>query len=195
MVARGEVLRRLHDFRPYAASFIGVENYRTLTHDKCFWNALHFTVYVYHRGNNGGFAIAFPLALYVATPRPFIAGYRMAFFLSVVVGFASAYHRANPAPSIKNSCHYRYLCQPVQQDDGTLSSVSGQCIFCGHGRYCDRVWRCGVVTLSARATVAASVGWEGNLYRPALPERDHRGDPFPYKTFTLRQSLLRFAIY
>jgi len=70
--------------------FIGFDNYLAILHDVRFWNALRFTFYYTFVVTIAIFAVAFPLALYVEHPRRWNNVYRTAFFMPVVVGFASA---------------------------------------------------------------------------------------------------------
>jgi len=70
--------------------FIGLDNYIAITKDVRFWNALKFTLYYTVIVTIAIFAVAFPLALFVEKPRPMTGVYRTAFFMPVVVGFASA---------------------------------------------------------------------------------------------------------
>lgn len=70
--------------------FIGFDNYVAILHDVRFWNALRFTFYYTFIVTIAIFAAAFPLALYVERPRRSSGFYRTAFFMPVVVGFASA---------------------------------------------------------------------------------------------------------
>ena len=70
--------------------FIGFDNYIAILHDVRFWNALRFTFYYTFIVTIAIFAVAFPLALYVEHPRRWNNVYRTAFFMPVVVGFASA---------------------------------------------------------------------------------------------------------
>ena len=70
--------------------FIGLDNYVAMTKDVRFWNALKFTGYYTVVVTIAIFAVAFPLALFVEKPRPMVSVYRTAFFMPVVVGFASA---------------------------------------------------------------------------------------------------------
>lgn len=70
--------------------FIGLANYLAIGRDLRFWNALKFTAYYTVIVTVAIFAVAFPLALFVERPRPLVGLYRTAFFLPVVVGFASA---------------------------------------------------------------------------------------------------------
>ncbi|WP_018183359.1 carbohydrate ABC transporter permease [Kaistia granuli] len=70
--------------------FIGLDNYVAITKDVRFWNALKFTLYYTVIVTIAIFAVAFPLALFVEKPRPMNGVYRTAFFMPVVVGFASA---------------------------------------------------------------------------------------------------------
>lgn len=71
-------------------SFIGLDNYVAITKDVRFWRALNFTFYYTVIVTIAIFAVAFPLALFVERPRPMVGAYRTAFFMPVVVGFASA---------------------------------------------------------------------------------------------------------
>lgn len=73
-----------------AHSFIGLDNYFAIVRDIRFWGALKFTAYYTVVVTVAIFAVAFPLALYVAQPRAMNGFYRTAFFMPVVVGFASA---------------------------------------------------------------------------------------------------------
>jgi multiple sugar transport system permease protein len=70
--------------------FIGFDNYIAILHDVRFWNALRFTFYYTFVVTIAIFAAAFPMALYVEHPRRWNNVYRTAFFMPVVVGFASA---------------------------------------------------------------------------------------------------------
>lgn len=70
--------------------FIGLDNYIAITKDVRFWNALKFTLYYTVIVTIAIFAVAFPLALFVEKQRPMTGVYRTAFFMPVVVGFASA---------------------------------------------------------------------------------------------------------
>jgi len=70
--------------------FIGLDNYAAIWRDIRFWNALRFTFYYTFVVTIAIFVIAFPLALYVEHPRAMSGFYRTAFFMPVVVGFASA---------------------------------------------------------------------------------------------------------
>lgn len=71
-------------------SFIGLDNYVAITKDVRFWRALNFTFYYTFVVTIAIFVVAFPLALFVERPRPMVGVYRTAFFMPVVVGFASA---------------------------------------------------------------------------------------------------------
>ena len=71
-------------------TFNGLDNYVAILKDLRFWSALKFTAYYTLVVTVAIFAVAFPMALYVERPRPFNAFYRTAFFMPVVVGFASA---------------------------------------------------------------------------------------------------------
>jgi multiple sugar transport system permease protein len=73
-----------------APHFIGFDNYVAITRDIRFWNALRFTFYYTFIVTIAIFAVAFPLAMYVERPRAMGGFYRAAFFMPVVVGFASA---------------------------------------------------------------------------------------------------------
>jgi multiple sugar transport system permease protein len=70
--------------------FIGLDNYAAILRDVRFWGALKFTAYYTVVVTVAIFAVAFPLALYVERPRVLNGFYRTAFFMPVVVGFASA---------------------------------------------------------------------------------------------------------
>ena len=70
--------------------FIGLANYAAVWRDIRFWNALRFTALYTVVVTVAIFVVAFPLALFVERPRPFNGFYRTAYFLPVVVGFASA---------------------------------------------------------------------------------------------------------
>lgn len=70
--------------------FIGLANYFAILRDTRFLGALQFTFYYTVIVTIAIFAVAFPLALFVEKPRPGIGFYRTAFFMPVVVGFASA---------------------------------------------------------------------------------------------------------
>jgi len=70
--------------------FIGFDNYVTVWKDVRFWRAMNFTIYYTVIVTIAIFAVAFPLALFVEKPRRFNGFYRTAYFLPVVVGFASA---------------------------------------------------------------------------------------------------------
>jgi multiple sugar transport system permease protein len=71
-------------------SFIGFDNYRAILHDNRFWNALSFTGYYTVVVTIAIFAVAFPLALFIEKPRRLTGFYRTSFFMSAVIGFASA---------------------------------------------------------------------------------------------------------
>lgn len=73
-----------------APRFIGLANYFAILRDSRFYGALGFTFYYTIIVTIAIFAAAFPLALFVEKPRPGISFYRTAFFMPVVVGFASA---------------------------------------------------------------------------------------------------------
>ena len=70
--------------------FIGLANYLAVWADLRFWNALRFTALYTAVGTVAIVVVAFPLALFVERPRPLNGLYRTAYFLPVVVGFASA---------------------------------------------------------------------------------------------------------
>ncbi|MDR3496899.1 MAG: sugar ABC transporter permease [Ancalomicrobiaceae bacterium] len=70
--------------------WIGFGNYIALWNDQRFWHALGFTVYYTVWATIGLLAVGLALALFVEKPRPGIGFYRTAYFLPVVVGFASA---------------------------------------------------------------------------------------------------------
>lgn len=72
------------------ARFIGLRNYIIMWRDARFWNALGFTFEYTIVVTIAIFAVAFPLALFVERPKPFVGFYRTAFFLPWVVGFASS---------------------------------------------------------------------------------------------------------
>ena len=73
-----------------AHRFVGLANYAAAWTDLRFWNALKFTALYTVVVTVAIFVVAFPLALFVERPRPLNGFYRTAFFLPVVVGFASA---------------------------------------------------------------------------------------------------------
>lgn len=70
--------------------WIGFGNYWALWNDHGFWNALWFTVLYTIAATIGLLAVGLALALFVEKPRRGVGFYRTAFFLPVVVGFASA---------------------------------------------------------------------------------------------------------
>ena len=70
--------------------WIGFANYRVLWNDINFWNALAFTIRYTVAATVGLMLAGFGLALLIERPRPFANLYRTAFFLPVVIGFASA---------------------------------------------------------------------------------------------------------
>jgi multiple sugar transport system permease protein len=70
--------------------FIGFANYAAVWADIRFWNALKFTALYTAVVTVAIFVVAFPLALFVERPRTLNGFYRTAYFLPVVVGFASA---------------------------------------------------------------------------------------------------------
>jgi multiple sugar transport system permease protein len=73
-----------------AARWVGFGNYIALWNDTRFWNALGFTVFYTIWATIGLLTIGLALALFVEKPRPGVGLYRTAYFLPVVVGFASA---------------------------------------------------------------------------------------------------------
>ena len=73
-----------------AHRYIGLANYLAAWRDIRFWNALKFTALYTVVVTVAIFVVAFPLALYVERPRRLGGFYRTAYFLPVVVGFASA---------------------------------------------------------------------------------------------------------
>lgn len=70
--------------------WIGLGNYLTLWNDAGFWHALGFTVLYTIAATIGLLVIGLALALFVEKPRRGVGFYRTAYFLPVVVGFASA---------------------------------------------------------------------------------------------------------
>ncbi len=70
--------------------WIGLGNYQALWTDSGFWHALSFTVLYTIAATVGLLVIGLALALFVEKPRRGIGFYRTAYFLPVVVGFASA---------------------------------------------------------------------------------------------------------
>lgn len=70
--------------------WIGFANYKALWNDVNFWNALIFTGRYTVAATIGLMSVGLVLALFVEKPRPAIDLYRTAFFLPVVIGFASA---------------------------------------------------------------------------------------------------------
>lgn len=70
--------------------WIGFANYKALWNDINFWNALAFTVRYTIAATAGLMGVGFALALLVEKQRPLAGVYRTAFFLPVVIGFASA---------------------------------------------------------------------------------------------------------
>ncbi|MFK0161654.1 carbohydrate ABC transporter permease [Rhizobium sp. NPDC090279] len=70
--------------------WIGFGNYTRMLSDMRFMAALRFTAYYTVIVTIVIFAVAFPLALYVEKPRPFVGFYRTIIFLPVVVGLATA---------------------------------------------------------------------------------------------------------
>jgi multiple sugar transport system permease protein len=73
-----------------AHSYIGLDNYAAILRDTRFWRALRFTGLYTVVVTIAIFAVAFPLALFIERPRQLTGVYRTAFFMPVVVGFASA---------------------------------------------------------------------------------------------------------
>lgn len=69
--------------------WIGFNNYKAVWNDLRFWNALTFTVQYTIAATICLLGLALPLALFVERQRPMIAFYRTAYFLPVVIGFAS----------------------------------------------------------------------------------------------------------
>lgn len=70
--------------------WIGFANYKALWNDINFWNALGFTVRYTMAATVGLMSVGLALALLVEKERRFSGVYRTAFFLPVVIGFASA---------------------------------------------------------------------------------------------------------
>lgn len=70
--------------------WIGFGNYVALWNDRGFWRALGFTVYYTVWATIGLLGVGLALALFVERERPGVGFYRTAYFLPVVVGFASA---------------------------------------------------------------------------------------------------------
>ena len=70
--------------------WIGFANYKALWNDRNFWNALAFTVRYTLAATVGLLGVGLALALLVEKPRRMAGAYRTAFFLPVVIGFASA---------------------------------------------------------------------------------------------------------
>jgi len=70
--------------------WIGLLNYRAIWIDSGFWQAMHFTVLYTLAATAGLMVVAFALALLVEKPDRGVGAYRAAFFLPVVIGFASA---------------------------------------------------------------------------------------------------------
>jgi multiple sugar transport system permease protein len=69
--------------------WIGFANYKALWNDLRFWNALSFTVQYTVAATVGLLGLALPLAMFVERERPMVGFYRTAYFLPVVIGFAS----------------------------------------------------------------------------------------------------------
>lgn len=69
--------------------WIGFGNYRSLWHDLRFWNALGFTVKYTVAATVCLLGLGLPLAMFVERQRPMVNFYRTAYFLPVVIGFAS----------------------------------------------------------------------------------------------------------
>ncbi len=72
------------------ARWIGLANYKALWSDRNFWNALLFTVRYTIAATAGLMTVGLLLALLVERPGRLTGAYRTAFFLPVVIGFASA---------------------------------------------------------------------------------------------------------
>lgn len=70
--------------------WIGLANYHAIWFDTGFWNALSFTVSYTVAVTIGLMVVGFALALLVEKPRAGVGLYRMAYFLPVVIGFATA---------------------------------------------------------------------------------------------------------
>ncbi|ALN74572.1 carbohydrate ABC transporter permease [Aureimonas sp. AU20] len=70
--------------------WVGTANYKALWNDRNFWNALGFTARYTAAATLGLLGVGLALALLVEKPRRFAGVYRTAFFLPVVIGFASA---------------------------------------------------------------------------------------------------------
>ncbi|GAB0113175.1 carbohydrate ABC transporter permease [Acidisoma sp. C75] len=70
--------------------WIGFANYRLLWQDAGFWDAVRFTVLYTVAATIGLIAAGFALALLVERRGRAVGAYRLAFFLPVVIGFASA---------------------------------------------------------------------------------------------------------
>lgn len=70
--------------------WIGFGNYKALWNDRGFWSALLFTAKYTLAATVGLIGVALPLALFAERPRRFVGFYRTAYFLPVVIGFASA---------------------------------------------------------------------------------------------------------
>lgn len=70
--------------------WIGLANYKALWKDANFWNALGFTVRYTIAATIGLLGLGLALALLVERPGKAVGLYRTAFFLPVVIGFASA---------------------------------------------------------------------------------------------------------
>jgi multiple sugar transport system permease protein len=71
-------------------SFIGVDNYRTLTGDRQFWVSLGFTVKYTLLITPAIFILAFALALLVNLPLRGIGLFRTAYFIPVVIGLSAS---------------------------------------------------------------------------------------------------------
>jgi len=70
--------------------WIGTANYKALWSDYNFWNALLFTLRYTVAATAGLMLVGLALALLVEKPRRMAGFYRTAFFMPVVIGFASA---------------------------------------------------------------------------------------------------------
>lgn len=70
--------------------WIGLANYKALGKDYNFWNALLFTLRYTLAATAGLMFVGLALALLVEKPRRLAGFYRAAFFMPIVIGFASA---------------------------------------------------------------------------------------------------------
>ncbi|MCR6727769.1 carbohydrate ABC transporter permease [Agrobacterium fabrum] len=73
-----------------APRWIGLGNYARMFSDARFWSSLSFTAQYTVVVTIAIFAVAFPLAFFVNSPRKFVPAYRTVIFLPVVIGLASA---------------------------------------------------------------------------------------------------------